>query len=105
MDAANIRVFNGTTNADWDRVAAERLGWDSLNAAAMGTADKTDYASTVVIDYTGQSKGSSRGVIAEILNVKPENIIVQPDPNRQADFDVIVGADYNSCTFAVLPIE
>jgi polyisoprenyl-teichoic acid--peptidoglycan teichoic acid transferase len=105
VDAATIRVFNGTTNAGWDLVAAERLAWDSLNAVAMGVAENQDIPSTVLIDYTGQTRGSSRGEIAKILNIKPENIIVQPDPNREADFDIFIGGDYNSCTFNVLPIE
>jgi LCP family protein required for cell wall assembly len=105
VDAAQIRVYNGTTNANWDRVAADRLAWDSLGAMAAGTADKTDYAATTIIDYTGETKGSSLKDIAKILNVSAENVIRQPDANREADFDVILGADYSSCTFAVLPPE
>ncbi len=104
IDGAQIRVLNGTTNADWDRVAADRLGWSGLSAIPMGTADRTDYVETTLVDYTGQSKGSSRDEIAKILNIKPENILVQPDPNRQSDFEVILGSSYNSCTFAVLPV-
>lgn len=104
VEGAQIRVLNGTTNADWDRVAADRLGWSSLSAIPMGAADRTDYVDTVLVDYTGQSKGSSRDKIASILNVRPENIIVNPDPNRQVDFEVILGKSYNSCTFAVLPV-
>jgi LCP family protein required for cell wall assembly len=104
VEGARIRVFNGTTNANWDRVAAERLGWDGLVAVASGAADRTDYTDTVLIDYVGGSKGSSRGEIARILNVKPENIIISPDPNREVDFDVMLGSNYSSCTFAVLPV-
>lgn len=104
VEGARIRVFNGTPNADWDRVAAERLAWDGLLATAAGAAERTDYTDTVLIDYVGGSKGSSRGEIARILNVKPENIVISPDPNREVDFDVILGSTYNSCTFAVLPV-
>lgn len=102
---ASIRVMNGTTSPAWDLVAAERLGWSNLGAFAGGAADKTDYATTTVIDYTGQSKGSVLPFIIEALNVKPENVIAQPDPNRTVDFEVIVGADYNSCTGFVLEPE
>jgi len=104
VEGAQIRVLNGTTNADWDRVAADRLGWSGLNAIANGAADRTDYVDSVLIDYTGQSKGSSRDEIASILNIKPENIMVTPNPDRQVDFEVILGSSYNSCTFAVLPV-
>ncbi|MBZ0301008.1 MAG: LytR C-terminal domain-containing protein, partial [Anaerolineae bacterium] len=105
LDGAQIRVLNGTANANWDRVAASRLAWDGLNASAVGSADASDYTDTVLIDYEGGSKGSSRGEIAKILNVKPENIRVEPDPNREVDFEVIIGSSYNSCTFGVLPVE
>lgn len=105
VEGAQIRVLNGTTHPDWDRVAADRLGWSGLNAISMGSADRTDYVDTILIDYTGQTKGSSRADIAKILNVKPENILVQPNPDRQVDFEVILGSSYNSCTFSVLPVS
>jgi LCP family protein required for cell wall assembly len=105
LEGARIRVLNGTDNNNWDRVAASRLGWDGLNAIAAGQAERTDYVDTVLIDYSGQSKGSSRSEIASILNVKSANILIDPDSNREADFEVILGSSYNSCTFAVLPVE
>ncbi len=104
-ERATIAVYNGTQNANWDRVAAERLAWDGLAASAAGSADRTDYTETILIDYTGQSKGSSRGSIARVLNIRPENIIISPDPGRATDFEVILGSSYNSCTFAVLPVS
>jgi LCP family protein required for cell wall assembly len=105
IEGAQIKVYNGTANTNWDRVAAERLAWDGFKAESAGEADKTDYKDTILIDYTGRRKGSSIGKIAKVLNVKPENIRNEPDPNRQADFEVILGSSYNSCTFAVLPVE
>ncbi len=102
-----IRVVNGTVNAEWDRVAAERLTWDSLNAIPSGAADRNDYTETVVIDYSGESKGSRLPMIVKTLKIKPENVIIQPDPNRTVEYEVIIGADYerNSCTFNVLTQE
>jgi polyisoprenyl-teichoic acid--peptidoglycan teichoic acid transferase len=98
LEGASIRVMNGTSNADWDRVAADRLGYSGFVASAAGAADNANYSDTILIDYTGQSKGSSLQDIARILNVRPENIRVQPDPNREVDFEVILGANYTSCT-------
>ncbi|PJF24894.1 MAG: hypothetical protein CUN53_15535, partial [Phototrophicales bacterium] len=58
------------------------------------------------IDYTGSERGSNRQTIAAALNVRQENIRIQPDPNRTVDFEVIVGADYNSCTEpGILPVD
>ncbi len=105
VEGASIIVQNGTENADWDWVAAERLGWEGFRAIAAGPAEMTDNVDTILIDHTGQTKGSSLSEIASVLNVRRDNIILDPDPNREADFEVILGANYNSCTFGVLPVE
>ncbi|PJF21567.1 MAG: hypothetical protein CUN56_10400, partial [Phototrophicales bacterium] len=61
---ASVMVYNGTENADWDIVAADRLQWEGFRAVAAGSAESVDYTDTVLIDYTGQQKGSSRDEIA-----------------------------------------
>ncbi|MDX2140405.1 MAG: LCP family protein [Chloroflexota bacterium] len=105
-EGARIRVLNGTTNADWDRVAADRLAYSGFLATAEGAADNNAYTDTILIDYTGASKGSSLSELTRILNVRPENVRIQPDPNRTIDFEVVLGASYNSCTAeGVQPIE
>lgn len=102
---ATVRVVNGTMNNQWDRVAAERLGWSNVRAVAAGVHERRDHSSTVVIDYTGSDKGSILPDILSALNVRPENVRYEPDPNREFDFEVIVGSDYNSCSGFVLPVE
>jgi hypothetical protein len=39
------------------------------------------------------------------LNVRSENILIQPDPDRTADFGVILGNNYTSCDAGVLPVD
>lgn len=102
---STVRVLNGTDNPNLDIVAAERLQFSGFAAFPAGEADAANYESTVLKDYTGQTKGSSRFEIVDILNVTRSNVIEEPNPNREADFEVILGADYNSCTFGVLPVE
>jgi polyisoprenyl-teichoic acid--peptidoglycan teichoic acid transferase len=105
VEGATIAVYNGTNNPDWDRVAAERLAWEGFRAYSVGDAETLDYAETVIIDYTGQQKGSSLGEIASVLNINPNNIRIEPDPNRDADFAIFLGANYNSCDAGVLPVD
>jgi LCP family protein required for cell wall assembly len=105
VQSATVEVYNGTANANWDRVGADVLGWEGFTAIASGNAETTDYPQTVLIDYTGQTKGSSLNELASLLNVRPENVRIEPDPNRTTDFRVILGEDYSSCTSnAVLPV-
>lgn len=105
-EQVTISVRNGTTNPDWDRVAAQRLQTDGFLALADGAADNANYPDTILIDHTGRSKGSSIQQIAIDLNVKPENVRIEPDPNRTVDFEIILGGSYNSCTTqGVLPVD
>jgi LCP family protein required for cell wall assembly len=105
VEGATIDVFNGTSNADWDIVASDRLGWEGFRSTAMGSAAPSESGETILIDYTGQSKNNSRAEIARILSVHSENILIQPDPDRTADFGVILGNNYTSCDAGVLPVD
>lgn len=105
-DSISIRVLNGTSNENWDRLAADYLQQSGFAAFPDGSADNAAYVDTVLIDRTGQSKGSSLATLAQSLNVKPENVRVEPDPNRIADFEVIIGSGYNACdSHSVLPVD
>jgi polyisoprenyl-teichoic acid--peptidoglycan teichoic acid transferase len=107
VEGATIAVYNGTSNPDWDRVAVDRLLWEGFRAAAQGEADRDNYSQTVLIDYTGQQRSSSSlDKLARLLNVRLENIEIDPDPNRTTDYAVILGADYDSCdAIGVLPVD
>ena len=106
FEAPSVAVYNGTTNPNWDRVAAESLGWAGFNAVALGVANTTDRASTTLVDYTGRSKASSLEELARMLNVQFENLSLDPRADRQYDFEVIIGSDYTSCQRSgVLPVD
>ncbi|MBE2181792.1 MAG: LCP family protein [Anaerolineae bacterium] len=106
VEAASIAVYNGTTNLNLDRVAAEALQNAGFNAAAMGQRDVTDAAATTLIDFTGATKGSSLEAIAGLLNVSADGIDIQPMAQRDFEFEVTLGANYNSCRRqGVLPVD
>jgi len=105
LAGASIAVYNGTSNPNWDRVAAEHLREQGYNAYAAGPADRTDYSRTVLVDLIATDKDSLTGSIAAELNIPANNVTVRPDPNRAADYVVTVGEDYSSCPSNVLPIE
>lgn len=97
LENARIEVFNGSANNGWDIVAADRLIWEGFAPQAMGPAETTDYDDTLIYDFTGSTKNSSLGELVTLLNIKPENVIPQPDPNRTMDYKIVLGANYNSC--------
>lgn len=103
LSGRTIAIYNGTDNPNWDIIAAERLRWEGINAIAMGTAEEK-VADTRLIDLTGEDKGSPVPSIQRFLNIRPDQVEVQPNPNRQYDYVVVIGANYNSCTYGVVPV-
>lgn len=103
---ASIAVYNGTTNHLWDWVATDRLQWEGYGAYASGISEQGVIPQTMIIDHTGQSKGSSLTSLVQLLNIRTENVVIEPNPSRTSDFTVIIGEDYNSCNVSgVLPVN
>jgi LCP family protein required for cell wall assembly len=103
---ATIAVYNGTENHLWDWVATDRLQWEGYLASASGVSDDGVIANTMIIDHTGQQKGSSLNDLVRILNISAENVVIEPNPSRTSDFTVVIGQDYNSCNASgVLPVN
>jgi LCP family protein required for cell wall assembly len=95
-----VEVWNGSPYSDWGIVAADQLGWEGFLVANIAPADRQDYAQTKIVDFSTTSKGSRQTALANLFRVKPANIIKQPDANSQAQYRIIVGADYQPCTRA-----
>jgi LCP family protein required for cell wall assembly len=100
---ALVEVRNGTATERLDEVAADRLAQEGLLATATGPADEM-LPETVIYDYTGRIKAEQLTTIQLALRVPDENVIVQLDPNRTVDYLVIIGDDYESCTWRGAPL-
>lgn len=100
LQQPRITIYNASGNSDWDKVAAYKLREVGLIATAAGGAPFQER--TTIVDYMADDKGSPLAVMLRALNLTPSAVIVQPDPNRQTDYSVILGADYRSCTSNVL---
>ena len=106
LTGPSIAIYNGSGQADWDRVASERLRWDGYHAIAMGPLDDgAVQEASQLIDYVASEKGSIVPAISKALNLPLTQVQTQPNPNRQYDYEVILGRDYRSCTYGVLPVH
>ncbi len=94
-EAARVQVRNGTGREQLDLIAADRLRWEGFEIVDSGPADRTDYATTQIIVFS--DKPGALAAITTLLNVKPENVIQQPDPDVPADLRVILGQDLDPC--------
>lgn len=97
-NSATVVVRNGTSVDRLDEVAAERLLYLGYNATAAGPAEDGLHDETVIIDHTGREKTSQLTRLASEMRVMNARIIDDPDPNREYDYEVILGNNYTSCT-------
>jgi hypothetical protein len=89
----------------YDEVAADDLAWVGFSTKVIGSQGITNRDQTVIYDYTGNAKPSSRQALMMVLRVDKGAFIDQPDPNRSADFRVEMGHDYGRSCFYKLPPE
>ena len=102
----SVAVYNASGHDNWDLIASERLRWDGYNAVAMGSADDgASVASSQLVDYAALSKGSIVHSLTKALNMSLKQVQTKAEPARKFDYEVILGQDYESCTYGVLPID
>lgn len=101
----SIAIYNAAGKEHWDIVAAQRLRWDGYNAVALGSWSAGNLASSQLTDFVATEKGSLTGRILKALNMTEKQTVRLPSADRQFDYQVILGQDYQSCTYAVLPID
>ncbi len=102
----SIAVYNASNQENWDIVASERLRWEGYNAIALGPQTGGDvYRSNQLTDYVAAEKGSLVPGILRALNMTEEQVMRTARADREFDYEVIIGDDYESCTFGVLPLD
>ena len=102
----SIAVYDASGENHWDIVASERLRWSGYNAIALGPLPSGEvYASNLLIDQAGAEKGSLVPAILRALNMIDDQARQEVSADRDYDYRVIIGQDYQSCTFGVLPID
>ena len=106
ISGPSIGVYNASGHENWDVVASERLRWQGYNSLALGLlGDGQINSSSQLTDYVATEKGSLVPKILRALNMSEEHVKREANADREYDYVVILGRDYKSCTFAVLPLD
>jgi len=94
--AFRVEVWNGTAEDGLGHVAAERLRWEGFEVVDVVRIEG-DYPRTQVWDFTTTAKGSPLLPLMRLYGRYSSDVISQPTEERQADFLVVLGADYDPC--------
>lgn len=90
-----IEIRNGTPNAGWDALAAERLNYAGYNTR-ITPADRQDYTRTLLYDLTPSPDLTRVGALLTLLGLTPEAFVSLPTPS-ETSYVLLVGADYQPC--------
>ncbi len=95
-EAIKVDVQNGTNNNGWDTLAASRLNYAGYTAHTSA-ADRHDYGSSTLIDYTANQDAAARGNLLDVLGLYSASVVSSPDPSSPVQYRLIVGSDYQPC--------
>lgn len=93
QENARVIVLNGTKNTQLAEQTAKYLETQGIKVQSVGNADRTDYAKTVLIDYKG-AQSATLTMLTKLLRITPENVRQTPSAKSEAEFRIILGADW-----------
>lgn len=91
-----VEVQNGASFNTLESLAASRLNYGGYQTI-IGTADRRDYTSSVLVDFTPGQDPAERQTIISTLGIYSANILSLPDANSPVQYRVILGSDYEPC--------
>jgi len=93
--AYRVEVLNGMGNANFADVAAYRLGLEGFRVVSVTNTGST--SRTTIVDLTTTSKGSPLPTLLRLYRRRSADVEHEPTVNRDVDFRVILGWDYDPC--------
>ena len=91
-EQASIEVLNGAAQAGIAQNTADYLLKNGFNVVSVGNADRYNYDTTIIYDYTGRYYTTRW--LSEKFNLRPQSIVSLRDPNSNVDVRIVVGGDF-----------
>ncbi|MCC7358092.1 MAG: LCP family protein [Anaerolineales bacterium] len=95
-DLTWVRIVNAAPGMIDPRLAAETLRGDGFGVL-LGDDDAMSQTETMLIDHSTSSKGSPVARLKALLHLSDAQVLADPDAGSPAQFEVILGSDYNAC--------
>ena len=92
QEAARIEVQNGTPTEGLAQRTSEYLGGLGYTVVSFCNADRSDYASNVIIVYS--EKPNTVNSLVARFGIAPENVRQGVDAHSEVDVRVVLGRDY-----------
>ena len=91
-----VEVQNGASFDTLESLASSRLNYAGYQTT-IATADRRDYTSSVIVDFTPDQNSSQRQTLISTLGLYSASVLSLPDANSPVQYRVILGSDYEPC--------
>jgi hypothetical protein len=92
LEAANLAVLNGAGEEGLAGRFAEGLGELGFTVAEIANADRLDYPTTRIIDYTGNPYTVQ--YLVDLMDLTQSQVLFQTIPGNEIDVALIIGYDW-----------
>jgi len=91
-EGARLAVLNGAGEEGLSRRFEEVLQSLGLNVAEIGNADRWDYPTTRIIDYTGNPYTTK--YLVEVMGLTQSQVLFQSQADSEVDLALVIGYDW-----------
>ncbi len=92
IEAANLAVLNGAGEEGLAGRFAEALGGLGFNVAEIANADRLDYPTTRIVDYTGNPYTVQ--YLVDLMDLTQSQVLFQTQPGNEIDIALVIGYDW-----------
>ncbi|TFH37835.1 MAG: LytR family transcriptional regulator [Anaerolineales bacterium] len=93
LEAANLAVLNGAGEEGLAGLFSEALTGLGFNVTQIANADRLDYPTTRIIDYTG--KPYTVQYLVDLLDLTQSQVLFQNLPGSEVDVALVIGYDWS----------
>jgi hypothetical protein len=91
-EAARLAVYNGAGEEGVASRFADALGNLGFNVTLVGNADRMDYPTTRIVDYTGNPYSAQ--YLVELMGLTQSQVLFQTNPESEIDLALVIGYDW-----------
>jgi LCP family protein required for cell wall assembly len=91
-EAARLAVYNGAGEEGVASRFADALGNLGFNVTVVGNADRMDYPTTRIVDFTGNPYSAQ--YLVELMGLTQSQVLFQTIPGNEIDLALVIGYDW-----------
>jgi LCP family protein required for cell wall assembly len=95
-NAIRVEVWNGTSQADWDDLAADRLYRNGFTPV-LGSGNGQPFGQTHLQVFSDHAKGTGASVVQAIFGIDDADVSYLGAQDSDVKLRLILGQDYNPC--------